>query len=358
MNIGIPNEISVEERRVALTPVGVYALCQEGHEVLVEKGTGESCGFSDQDFRNVGAQIVFSPEEVYRRSDLVLKVQAPTLEECDWFDSGKTLFSTLGLGQTREEVLRRLQERKVTAVGYELAQLPDGTFPILTALSELAGMLLPQIASRLLQSNLGGRGITLGGVPGIPPANVVILGAGAVGLNAARAFSAAGAQVMVMDKNVSKLRSLDHTFSKQVSTSIVTPLLVDRAVRFADVLVGAVLIRGRRTPHLVSEAQVKSMKSKAVVLDVSIDQGGCVETSRPTTLSAPTFVKHGVIHYCVPNITACVARTASHAINNSVLPWVLQVSRLGIDEALARYTCLQKGTYLRNGESTFEMENL
>ncbi|RMD85544.1 MAG: alanine dehydrogenase [Calditrichaeota bacterium] len=354
MLIGIPKETSVEERRVALTPVGVYALVNEGHVVYVEKGAGEASGFSDQDFQAVGAQILFSAEEVFRRSQLIIKVQPPTQEETGYLDNGKAVFSFLGLGIPRKDMIHTLLEKSITALGYEFIEQPDGTLPVLTAMSEIAGYLLPQIAGRLLESEYGGRGIMLAGVAGIAPANVVILGAGVVGFNAARAFSGLGAQVMVMDRDVNRLRKIDQSLYKQVSTSIVTPLLVERAVRYADVLIGAVLIRGQRPPNLVTEAMVKEMKPGSVIIDVSIDQGGCVETSHPTTLSSPTFVRHGVIHYCVPNIPASVARTASHALNNSVLPWVLQVAKLGIDQAIKKYSCLQKGAYVYKGKCTLK----
>lgn len=352
MNIGIPKEISVEERRIALTPVGVYALTSEGHTVYVETGAGSASGFSDQEFLEVGADIVFSGEEVFHRAELIAKIQPVTEDECRLLDYEKIIFSFLNLGVTRKPEVRAMMDKNTTALAYEFSEQPDGTLPILTAMSEIAGHLLPQISGKLLESKHGGRGITLTGVAGIPPANVVILGAGAVGLNAARAFSALGAQVLIMDNDIAKLRQVDRLLDKRVSTSIVTPLLVQRATRFADVLVGAVLIHRKKTPHLVTEEMVREMKNGAVILDVSIDQGGCVATSRPTTLSYPTFVQYGVIHYCVPNIPASVARTASHALNNSVLPWILQVARLGMDQALGKFACLQKGVYLYKGQST------
>jgi alanine dehydrogenase len=334
--------------------VGVYALTNEGHTVYVENGAGESCGFSDQEFRGVGAQLVYSHQEVFQRSDLITKIQLPTEEEACFFEPDKIVFSFLSLGTTRKPVIDILTEKGVTALGYEFSEQPGGRLPILTAMSEIAGLLLPQIAGRLLESERGGRGITLAGVAGIPPANVVILGAGAVGFNAARSFSELGAQVFVLDKEINKLREVDRLLNKGVSTSIVTPLLVERAVRFADVLVGAVLIYGRKTPHVVSAKMVKEMKPGSVIIDVSIDQGGCFETSRPTTLSSPTYVQDGVIHYCVPNIPSSVARTASHALNNSILPWVQKVARIGMDAALKKYSCLQSGTYLYRGQSTLK----
>jgi len=352
MDIGIPKEISAEERRVALTPVGVYALSQRGHNVYVEKGAGDACGFSDQDFREVGAQMVFSSEELFHRAQLIAKIQPPIEVEGQFLEAEKIVFSFLNLGTTSKRSITLLMEKGITALGYELSEHPDGSLPILTAMSEIAGVVLPQIAGKLLETRQGGRGITLAGVAGIPPANVVILGAGGVGVNAARAFTQLGAQVMIMDRDVEKLRRVDQMMQKQISTSIVTPLLVERAVRFADVLIGAILIRGKKAPHLVTETMVKNMKPGSVIIDVSIDQGGCIETSRPTTLSSPTYVQHGVIHYCVPNIPASVARTASHALNNSVLPWVQQVAKLGLAAAVKKFRCLQTGMYLYNGHCT------
>ncbi len=350
MNIGIPNEVAVEERRIALTPVGVYALTNEGHRVYVESGAGLSCGFSDHHFQEVGADLVFSHQEVFRRSELIVKVQSPTEDESAFLDSGQNLFSFLNLGLAKRPVIEQLLTHNVTALGYEYVQQPEVGQPILMAMSEIAGALLPQIAGRYLESNHGGRGISLTGFAGIPPANVVILGAGVVGNNAARAFAAVGAQVLVMDKAVNKLRQLELMLGKRVATSIVTPLLIERAVRFADVLIGAIMVRGKKTPHLVSQEKVQEMKSGSVIIDVSIDQGGCFETSRPTRLSSPIFKQHGVIHYCVPNITASVARTASHALNNSILPWVLQVAKLGMPSALKKFSCLRSGTYLFEGK--------
>ncbi|RMF65855.1 MAG: alanine dehydrogenase [Calditrichaeota bacterium] len=352
MNVGIPRETAVEERRVALTPVGVYALTNEGHTVYVEKSAGEASGFSDEDFAEVGAQVVFSTEEIFHRADVIAKIQPPTEQECRFLDEGKTIFSFLSLGMSRKNMLKLLLEKNVIALGYELIERPDGSLPVLTAMSEIAGLLLPQIAGRLLECESGGRGIMLAGVSGIPPANVVILGAGTVGYYAARSFSELGAQVLVMDKDVNSLRRLNQRLPKKVSTSIVTPLLVKRAARFADVLIGAVMVHGERTPHLVPEWLVKEMKRGSAIIDVSIDQGGCVETSHPTTLSHPTYVKHGVIHYCVPNIPASVARTASHALNNALLPRLLLVAQSGVEGALKTNVSLQNGTYLYRGMST------
>lgn len=354
MNIGIPKEISVEERRVSLTPVGVYALTNEGNTVFVEKGAGEKSGFSDEDYRRVGADIVYSPEEVFQRADVVTKVQLPTPEESAYLHKDKVLLSFLNLGISQKKSINILSKNEVTVLGLELIEQEKGFYPVLTAMSEIAGLLLPQIAGRLLECPSGGRGIMLSGVSGIPGANVVILGAGTVGTFGARAFSDLGAQVHVFDKDVNSLRRLNRSLVKRVSTSIVTPLLIERAIRFADVLVGAVMVHRERTPHIVTEEMVREMKKGSVIIDVSIDQGGCVATSRPTTLSFSTYKQHGVIHYCVPNMTAAVARTASHALNNSVCPWILEMGRQGIEASLDRYYCLRSGTFLRDGAATIQ----
>jgi len=352
MNIGIPKEISVEERRIALTPVGVYALTNEGHAVFVEKEAGAKSGFSDEDYRQVGAEIVYSGEEVFQRSDVIVKIQLPTPEESRFLHGDKTVLSFLNFGISQKGAVQQLSECRVTVLGLERIEQTEGFFPVLTAMSEIAGLLLPQIAGRLLECEFGGRGIMLSGVSGIPGANIIILGAGTVGTYAARAFSELGAQVHVFDKNVNNLRRLNHRLVKRVSTSIVTPLLIERAIRFADVVIGAVLVHDQRTPHIVSEEMVKEMKKGSVIIDVSIDQGGCIATSRPTTLSFSTYKQHGVIHYCVPNIPAAVARTASHALNNAILPWVLQMVRLGIRPSLEKYPCLRSGTFLLDGVCT------
>jgi len=244
-----------------------------------------------------------------------------------------------------------LAAEKCTAVGYSLIEDSRGDLPVLMTMSEIAGMLLPQIAGRFLETREGGRGILLGGIAGIPACSVVIIGAGMVGTTAAKMFAAAGADVMVMDNDLSRLRRLELITHKAVNTAIATPYNIDRYVRFADVLIGAVMIYGQQSPHVVTEAHIKGMRKGSVVLDVSIDQGGCIETSRPSTHSNSTYLVHDVIHYAVPNIPALVARTASHALNNVILPFVLQTAQQG-DKAFAGNESLQRGTYLFEGECT------
>lgn len=349
MIIGIPKENYREERRVGLTPAGVHALVDAGHEILVESDAGTASGFSREDYEQAGASIVFSPKEVFSRSDFIVKVMPPTPEECRWMEEERILFSFLQLGVANPEVHHALKSDRVTAIGYELIEDSDGNLPVLTVMSEIAGKLSPQIAGRYLESTHGGRGICLSGLAGISASNVVIVGAGTVGRIAANAFLGAGASVMVLDSDLNRLRRLEHTLHRPVNTALATPYNLSRAVEFADVLVGAVLIHGKRTPHVITDAMVQKMKTGTVVIDVSIDQGGSVETSHPTTLSDPVFVKHGVIHYCVPNIASSVSRTASHALNNVLLPFVQAVAGKHYS-AFAEDLDLRRGLYFYRGE--------
>jgi alanine dehydrogenase len=358
MIIGIPKESWRDERRVALTPAGVYALAKAGHTVIVQSDAGAGSGFSMEAYDEAGATIAFSAEEVFARADLVVKVMPPTVEECQWIPDEKFLFSWVQLGVANPTVHQTLMQRRATAVGYELIEDDDQNLPVLTAMSEIAGLLLPQIAGRFLETTHGGRGISLGGVAGIPASNVVIIGAGIVGSNAARSFLGVGANVIVLDADLRRLRQLEMLLNKMVNTAPATPYNIERYVEFADVVAGSVLIHGRKAPHVLTEAMVRKMKPGSVILDVSIDQGGCVETSRPTTLSDPVFKLHGVIHYCVPNIPSSVARTASHALNNVVLSFVEDIAEDGL-AAFRENSALRRGVYIYRGQCTYaEMAGL
>jgi alanine dehydrogenase len=356
MNIGIPRESAdaqkILERRVALTPAGVKALVDNGHEVFVESMAGEYSGFSDAEYEKMGAKIVFSKEEVYKRAQMIVKVSRPSEAEYSYLCDGHLLFGFLHLAVAPKSFVEILLERKITAIGYEIIELPDGRLPILQAMSEIAGQMAIVIAARYLQNEDGGRGIVLGGIPGVPPATVVILGAGVVGQNAIRAALGLGAHVVVLDKDVDKLREVEKLFDKRVETAIANVYNIEKAVQFADVLIGAVLIHGALTPKLVTEEMVKKMKPGSVIIDVSIDQGGCVETSRPTTIVNPVFVKYGVIHYCVPNIASNVARTATYALTNVSLPYILEISNSGLEHVLRERPSFAKGVYTYLGYCT------
>lgn len=354
MTIGIPRELAVEERRVALTPVGVYELVRGGSRVFVESGAGEECGFPDAAFAEVGAELLFSADEVFRRSELIVKVLPPTQEEAARLSSGQTLFCFFPVGLAARDAYQTLLKNGVTTIAFESIEDELGRLPILEVMSEIAGTMLPQIAGRYLESTAGGRGILLSGISGIPGANVVILGAGVVGSHATRAFLGAGAQVLVLDRDLQRLRQIDLLFDRRATTALVSPLTIEKAVRFADVLVTAVFIHGERTPHLVSEAMVLEMKERALIMDISIDQGGAVETSHPTTHSDPVFVKHGVIHYAVPNIPSAVARTASYALNNVVMPFVRTMDERGVTVAIQADPALARGVIAIEGHCTKE----
>ncbi len=343
MRIGIPKENIKEEKRVGLAPAGVDTLIRLGHTVFFERGAGEGSQFTDEDYSKVGATIVFSAEEVFKRSELVAKVQPLTEIEANLLQEEQILFTFLHLAVAKKSILENMLEKNVTAVGYELIEDSQG-LPVLHAMSEIAGPLAIQISERYLESSVkGGRGILMGGITGVAPAAVVILGAGVVGTTAARAALGRGAQVIVIDKDLNRLRMIDSLFPGKLTTVMANPYTVSRGVRFADVLIGAVLIKGEKTPHLVTEAMIKEMKKGAVVVDVSIDQGGCIETSRITSLSDPVFIFKDVIHYCVPNMPALVSRTASYGLNNAAIGYIQDIAEHGLANALLGDPGLSKG---------------
>ncbi|MDQ7843518.1 MAG: alanine dehydrogenase [Armatimonadota bacterium] len=354
MDFGVPREVRPGEQRVGLTASGADALVRAGHRVLVERDAGAAAGFGDEEYAQAGATVVYSAEEVWRRAAVVVKVGRPTAEEHAFF-AGQTLLAFLHLSVASPDLRNALAAGGVTAIAAEMIQAEDGTFPVLQPTSEVAGRLAPVIAGALLETRpagmprgeQAGRGILLGGIPGAPPANVVILGAGVVGTNAAQAFLGAGAQVTILDRDLSRLRHVEATCRGRIVTMLATPYNVAKAVAFADVLIGAVYVAGQRAPVLVTREMVRAMRPRAVIIDFSIDQGGCVETSRPTTHRDPVFVAEGVIHYCVPNVPARVARTASYAWTNAVLPYLQLMGELGVQEALRRSRELQAGVVVR-----------
>lgn len=349
MDIGIPREVSVDERRVALTPAGAHRLVAAGHRVWVEESAGLLCRIRDEDFARAGAQVAYDAEEIYQRADLVLKIASPTKRECELLRENQILMCFLLPAMAPADTFRSLLERRVAAVAMELIEDDDGRAPVLEAISEIAGAMSIQTAAHLLQSDSGGRGILLGGAPGIAPATVVILGAGVVGTAAARSAIGQGAQVFVLDKNLARLRRVHEMFAPRARTWLAEEYEIARAVQFADVLIGAVQVPGDRAPHLVSEAMVRTMKPGAVILDVSIDQGGCVETSRPTSLAQPTFIRYDVVHYGVPNMTSSVARTATYALSNGRMPYVLEIANRGLAAACAADRGLTRGLVVGQG---------
>lgn len=354
MRIGILKETHFEEKRVALTPAGVQTLVDRGHQVFIEKDAGLQSRFTNDEYEKVGAKISYSAEEVINRSELVVKVAPPTEEEVSLLNQEQIIFSFLQLFM-RKKVLEILLDKKVTSIGFELVEDNDGNLPILSVMSEIAGQMSIQIAARYLEKNFDvSRGMLLGGIAGVAPASVVILGAGTVGTNAAKTALGFGAQVIILDKDLKKLKRIEEILGKHITTVVLNSYTIERAVKFADVLIGAVLIKGEKTPHLVSEEMVKSMKPGSVIIDVSIDQGGCIETSRPTTISNPVYIAHNVIHYCVPNIPALVSRTASYGLNNVIIDYLLEIADQGLDDALKSNDGLLKGVCTYSGNCTNE----
>ncbi|MDD5544314.1 MAG: alanine dehydrogenase [Acidobacteriia bacterium] len=354
MNIGFLKEPVHKEHRTALIPSNVRALVEEGHSVYFEQGAGEGSHFKDEEYLNAGARIAFSHEEVLTRSELLLKVSAPNEDELQVIRRDKTIMAFFHLAVAEKPLFEQLLEKEITSIGYEVIETLDGRLPVLLPISEIAGQMSVFIAAHLLESNNQGRGILLGGAPGIPPASVVVLGAGVVGTWAAETAAANGAHVMVLDSDVSKLRALMARDGNQLVTAVADSHNIERAVRHADVLIGAVSIHGGKTPHLVTQKMVGTMKPGSVIIDVSIDQGGSVETSRPTTLSQPTFTYNDVIHYCCPNLTANIARTASIALSNASLPYVRAIAEGGTEEALRKHLDLARGVFTYRGTCTRE----
>ena len=349
MRFGIPKETLYEEKRVALAPAGVDALVRSGHTVYIESDAGDGSHFSNEEYRKTGAQIVYSAEEAFARAEVVVKVAPLSEVEAEMLQEGQTLFSFLHLAIGKKNIIEHLLKKKVTAIGYELIE-EDDRLPVLHSMSEIAGQLSIQVAERYLESfSEGGRGILLGGITGVAPAAVVILGAGVVGVTAARAALGRGAQVIVIDKDLNRLRTIDTHFRKKVTTVMANPYTITRGVKFADVLIGSVLIKGEKAPHLVTEGMVKQMKKGSVIVDVSIDQGGCIETSRITTQSDPVYNLHNVIHYCVPNMPAIVSRTASYGLNNAALNYIQDIAENGLSNALLGDLGLSKGVCTYNG---------
>jgi alanine dehydrogenase len=349
MDVGILKETYAGETRVPLIPFAVGELVRRGNRVVIESEAGAASGFDDQAYRDAGATIAYSADEVFGRARLLLKVIPPSWEEFEKLEEQQILVSFLQLGNASRSIVELLLERRVTAVGYEAIEEAPGDRPVLTAMSEIAGKLAIPVASHYLQSRQGGRGLLLDGIPGVPPATVVVLGAGIVGTTAALRASAVGAQVIVIDRDVERLRALDARADGRITTAKAVPYNIDRFVAIADVLIGAVQIEMESTPHLLDERLIRSMRPRSVFLDVAIDQGGCSTTSRPTTILDPTYVREGVTHFCVPNIPALVPRTATVALSNILLPYLIDLTHAGPDAVLRTNPALARGVYTHGG---------
>lgn len=347
LKIGIPKERSNDERRVSLTPGGVSVLVANGHDVIIESNAGNDANFSDAEYTEAGAKIAYSQEELYQQSELIAKVAPPVASELELLKNEQTLLSALHLGNATPDYLSTLMAKKITAIGYEYIKSQDGTFPIVRMMHEITGSLALQVASHYLESNTGGQGILLGGISGVPPATVVILGAGIIAEYAARTALGYGAQVFVLDNDLSLLRRLENSLDRRIITAMANHQYLTSALKAADVVIGAAMLEGNRAPIWITDAMVENMKEGSVIVDTVIDQGGCISTSMPTTHSNPVYVKHGVIHYCVPNIPSNAARTATYALNNVIAPFLLEIGDNGsINDALWSNISLRNGTYV------------
>jgi alanine dehydrogenase len=353
MFIGVPKEIKNNENRVALTPAGVVSFLTGGHTVLIEKDAGIGSGFTNEDYVKAGAEIIDSAEQVWTRSDMIMKVKEPLSSEYKYFRQGLILFTYLHLA-AEPELAQALKEKGVIAVAYETVSV-NRTLPLLTPMSEVAGRMAAQIGAQFLQKNNGGLGILLAGVPGVNRGKVTIVGGGIVGTNAAKMAIGLGADVTIIDLSADRLRQLDDIFGNQIKTLMSNPFNIAEAVAEADLLIGAVLIPGAKAPKLVTEEMVKSMKPGSVIVDVAIDQGGIVETiDHVTTHDNPTFIKHGVVHYSVANMPGAVPRTSTMALTNVTVPYALQIANKGVFKAISENAALYLGVNVANGEITYE----
>jgi alanine dehydrogenase len=353
MIIGIPKEIKNNENRVAITPAGVQSLVNHGHTVLIETNAGHGSGISDDEYVSAGGKITDIAKALFDSSDMIMKVKEPLAQEWPLFKEGQILFTYLHLAP-EPELTHALLEKKIVGIAYETVQLDDGTLPLLTPMSEVAGRMAVQIGAQYLEKPKGGKGILLGGVPGVPAADVTIIGGGVVGTNAAKMAIGLGAQVTIIDKSADRLRYLDDIFGSRIRTLMSNTFNVAAAVKNADLLVGAVLIPGAKCPKIVTEQMIKAMKPGSVVVDVAIDQGGCIETiDRVTTHSDPTYTKHNVIHYAVANIPGAVARTSTFALTNVTLPYAIKLADNGLD-AVNSDLALKRGVNVVYGSCTCE----
>jgi len=349
MIIGVPKEIKNSEYRVALPPVGVEMLRNGGHQVLIETNAGLGSGMTDEQYKSAGAKIVSSPDDVYGRADLIVKIKEPLPQEYNLLKAGQTVFTYFHFAASEELTLAML-ERKIIALAYETLQTENGELPCLTPMSEVAGRMAVHEGAKYLEEPMKGRGILLGGVPGVSPAEVVVLGAGVVGSNACKMAAGLGANVTVLDTNLNRLRYLSEIMPPNVTTLMSNAYTIRDSVLKADLVISSILKRGAKSPTLVDRKTVSQMKKGAVVVDVAIDQGGSFETSRPTTHDDPTYVVDGVVHYCVTNMPGAVARTSTYALTNATLPYILILSEQGVDKCVRESYPLRRALNMYKGK--------
>jgi alanine dehydrogenase len=351
--IGIPKETSFQENRIALTPLSVALLINNGHHVIIESGAGLAANFSDQDYSEQGAKVVFDKKEVFVQADLIIKIGPPTMEEIEIMKTGQVLFSTLQMSSLKDEHLKAMMKKKITALSYEYLQDEGGSLSVVRAMSEIVGATSILIAAEYLSNVFEGKGLMLGGITGVPPTEIVILGAGTVGEFATRTAIALGAEVKVFDSSVYRLRRLQNSIGTRVFTSVIQPIVLHKAITTCDVVIGAIRSENGRSPCIVSEETVSKMKPHSVLIDVSIDQGGCFETSEVTNHKHPVFRKYDVIHYCVPNIASRVSRTATYALTNIFTPILLDIGEMGgIMNVIWEKPGVRNAIYLYQGQLT------
>ncbi len=353
MIIGVPKEVKDHESRVGITPAGVKALVDTGHKVLVETNAGALSSFPDADYQAVGAEIVGDAGNVWGHADMVVKVKEPVEKEYPYFRPGLVLFTYLHLAPIKG-LTDALLNSKVTGIAYETVKDAAGTLPLLTPMSEVAGRLSVQVGAAYLEKEHGGRGVLLGGVPGVPPGNVCIIGGGIVGTNAAKIAVGMGAKVTLLDLSLNRLRELDDIFNGKLFTLASNSYNIERATAEADLLIGGVLIPGAAAPKIVTRAMVSKMKKGAVIVDVAIDQGGCIETARPTTHSDPSYLVDGVVHYCVTNMPAAVPNTSTLALTNATFPYVMKLAKLGAAAAIKADAGIAEGVNTYDGVLTYK----
>lgn len=353
MIVGLPKEIKDNEYRVGLTPAGVRALSDGNHQVLVERSAGEGSGFDDALYQRAGAQIIDSADHVWAKADMIVKVKEPIAPEYPRMREGQLLFTYLHLAPDRK-LTEQLIKRKVTGIAYETITDRRGGLPLLTPMSEVAGRMAIQVGAHYLEKMAGGRGILLGGVPGVPAARVVIIGGGVVGTNAAKIAVGMGAHVTMIDNNLDRLRELDDIFLSKISTLASSAYMIHDAISNADLIIGAVLVPGAAAPMLVTRNMLKDVPNGAVIVDVAVDQGGCIETTHPTTHSNPTYYVEGVLHYCVANMPGAVPRTSTFALTNATLPYALKLANLGFLDAIRSDAGLKAGVNTYAGHCTYE----
>lgn len=349
MNICVPKERRTFEFRVGLTPGAVQMLTNDGHKCYVEHNAGVGAGFSDQEYERAGARIVYTPHEVFGRADLLCKVARPTYEELEWLRPEITIMGLLHLFSSRQDKIDIIQEKKITTVSYEQIQLADGTQPVRKPLSQIGGRLVAQIGAHLLQNDSGGKGVLLGGMGGVPPAEAVIVGAGTTGTAATRSFLGVGAHVTVLDTSLDALQTIHETFPG-VATMVSNPHNLAKATSYADIVAACILVPGERPPIVITRDMIRGMKPRSLIMDVSIDEGGCVETSRPTTHEHPTFVEEGIVHYCVPNMGSIVARTSTYAFLNAAFPYIREIAEKSADVVIAENPVIEAGVLIYRGE--------